>query len=50
MKEEEAKFFRTLEKGILRFKMYYSLDIDQKMKRGEKNLDILPGRIAFELL
>ncbi len=36
VKEEEQNFLRTLEKGILRFEMYYSLDIDQKMKRGRK--------------
>ncbi|MDP4284816.1 MAG: alanine--tRNA ligase [Bacteroidota bacterium] len=48
--EEEQNFLRTLDKGILRFEMYFSLDIDQKIKNGEKNLNVLPGYIAFEML
>ena len=48
--EEEQNFLRTLDKGILRFEMYFALDIDQKIKDGEKNLNVLPGNIAFEML
>ncbi|HEY8690289.1 MAG TPA: alanine--tRNA ligase, partial [Chitinophagaceae bacterium] len=48
--EEEQNFLGTLDKGILRFEMYFALDIDQKIKNREKNLSVLPGDIAFEML
>jgi len=48
-KEEEETFLRTLEKGLVRFEMFISLEGLKLFKEGKKEAYILPGEIAFEL-
>jgi len=49
VKEEEEAFLRTLDKGLLRFEMFMSLEGLEKIEKGNKEAFVLPGKIAFEL-
>lgn len=49
VKEEEEAFLRTLEKGLLRFEMYWSVEGIAKFTKGDEDASVLPGKIAFEL-
>lgn len=49
IKEEEEAFLRTLDKGLLRLDMYWSLEGLAKVTKGNKDAYSLPGKIAFEL-
>ncbi|HSN08383.1 MAG TPA: alanine--tRNA ligase, partial [Hanamia sp.] len=47
--EEETNFLRTLEKGLLRFEMFFTLEGYQEYVQGKKEAFVLPGEVAFEL-
>jgi len=47
--EEEQNFLRTLEKGLLRFEMFFSLEGFKNYVEGDKKAFVLPGNVAFEL-
>jgi alanyl-tRNA synthetase len=49
IKEEEEAFLRTLEKGLLQFDLFMSLDGLKDFKEGKKEAFILPGKVAFDL-
>ncbi|MBS1653713.1 MAG: alanine--tRNA ligase [Bacteroidetes bacterium] len=49
VKEEEEAFLRTLEKGLLRVKSFMAFEGLEMFKKGDKNSQVLPGKIAFEL-
>ena len=49
IKEEEDAFLKTLDKGLLRFEMFMSLEGLKMFQEGKKEAFILPGKIAFEL-
>jgi alanyl-tRNA synthetase len=50
VKEEEEAFLRTLEKGLIRFEMWMSLEGLELFQRGKKEALVLPGKVAFEML
>jgi len=47
--EEEQNFLRTLEKGLQRFDVFRGFEGYEKYSDGNKEINILPGNIAFEL-
>jgi len=47
--EEEQNFLRTLDKGLLRFEMFFSLEGFKNYVEGDKKAFVLPGNVAFEL-
>ncbi len=49
VKEEEEAFLRTLEKGLIHFEMFMSMEGLKHFQEGKKEAFILPGKTAFEL-
>ncbi|HEY1869882.1 MAG TPA: alanine--tRNA ligase, partial [Chitinophagaceae bacterium] len=49
VKEEEEAFLRTLDKGLMRFGMFTSLDVYNSLQEKGKGALVIPGKFAFEL-
>jgi alanyl-tRNA synthetase len=49
VKEEEDAFLKTLDKGLLKLEMYFSLEGFQDFLKGDSKAYVLPGKVAFEL-
>jgi alanyl-tRNA synthetase len=49
VKEEEEAFLRTLDKGLIRFGMFASLDVHENLEKKGKEALLIPGEFAFEL-